>query len=90
MEGANDCWEGVSAAGELYKIPKCKAHAFAVSKDIKDAQNFGRALDPSDTVHQFCDDWQGLHNVRWLEKLDTKGGIVGWALIWGRAKHNLK
>ena len=62
-DGNDDHWEAVSPAGCLYRVPKTRAREFARHFEIKDDQNFPRALNPADTVHQFCEDWQAVVRV---------------------------
>ena len=47
-------------------------------------------MDPLHNDHQFVESWQGVHNVRFLEKLDDAGGVAGWELIWGQPKHTMR
>ena len=86
----DDVLPAVNAAAELYYVPRDRAHAFAVHFEVAHPQNFSRMLDPRDTGHHFVEDWQGLYNVRWLEKLGQSGDVMGWILIWGQPRHSLK
>jgi hypothetical protein len=80
-----DTFEPVSAAGELYDVPKHLSREFARSVGINEDQNFPRAMDPANEQYNWCEDWQPLHNVRWLEKVNN-GAAVEWIVIWGNSK----
>ena len=64
------------------------AHAASFAKQLKDAEqltdakNFARAMDPSELRYHFCDNWQGMNNVRFIEKVDKQSGkLLESALI---------
>jgi len=73
--------EPVSKDGRRYELPPSLARQFALQMNVAAGQNFPRAIDPSHTDHEFADGWQGLHNVRFLCKVDTEGAVVGRQLI---------
>ena len=82
--------EPVSAAGDYYEVPKELARAFARAMGIKDDQNFPRAINPAVTSWHFVEHWQGLYNLRWLEKVDMEDRAFEWALVWGQPRHSMK
>ena len=83
-------YEAVSPRGLRYNVPRSVSRAFAVHMKVKDDHNFPRAMDPHHDDHQFVEGWQGVHNVRFLEKLDGNGAVVGFELIWGQPKHTMR
>ena len=89
VDVADNCFEAVCASAEFYTVPKELARPFARAIGIKDDQNFPRAMDPNDTGHTFVEYWQGLYNVRWLEKVSVTGDVLGWMLIWGQPSHTM-
>ena len=82
--------EAVNSNGELFVVPAAFAYTFAVLKNVSDPQNFARAIDPSETSHQFCENWQGVHNVRFLEKVTPQGYVLEYDVIWGQPRHSMK
>jgi hypothetical protein len=90
MSTGDEVYEAVSAAGDYYCLPPPVAESFARIIGIKDHHNFPRALNPADTLHHFVEHWQGLYNLRWLEKLGPNGEVLEWMLIWGQPKHSMR
>ena len=82
-------YEAVNNRGELFVVPHNKRMPLPDGPKISDPQNFARAVDPHHTEHEFCEHWQGVHNVRFLEKLNG-GRVVDWVVVWGQPKHSMK
>ena len=88
--------EVVSPVGKRYQLLSLE-HASLFAKQLrdveqlKDAKNFPRAMDPSELRYHFCDNWQGIYNVRFIEKVDKQSGdVLESALIWGQPRHNMR
>ena len=73
--------EAVHQRGERYEVPESRdaenrAAAFARWAGVKETSgNFARVLDPAHADHQFCESWQGVHNVCFLEKTLSSGVV---------------
>ena len=89
---ADEILEAVDPAGRLFRVPRGKARRFARLVGISDTneQNFPRAMDPEHKEHHFVEDWQGLYNVQFLEKLDDFGNVIDSAVIWGQPYHSMQ
>ena len=88
--------EAVAPSGKRYRLHSLQ-HASSFAKqlqdanELKDAKNFSRAVDPSDLRFHFCENWQGIYNVRFVEKVDTQSGeLLESALIWGQPRHSMR
>ena len=77
--------EAVNEHGKLFVVPRDKAREFARWARVKEGQNFSRAVDPHHIDHQFCERWQGIHNVRFIEKV-SDDGVLEWMVVWGQPK----
>jgi len=78
-------YEAVNEHGERYLVPISKARQFARLKGVVDDHNWPRAVNPNVVEYQFCERWQGLHNVRFFERVGTDE----WVVVWGQPKHNM-
>ena len=82
--------EPVNADGRRYLLEMATASSFARHFKLNDAKNFPRAMDPSETRYHFCNHWQGLYHVRFIEKVNQQTGeLLGSELIWGQPKHSM-
>ena len=83
--------EAVDKGGWRYEFQNEAAAAeFAQEYGIDRPDNFARAISAARRDKHFCEGWQGLYNVRWLEKLDRDGNVVDYTHIWGVPRHSLK
>jgi hypothetical protein len=83
--------EPVAADGRRYLLKMELASPFARHFELSDAKNFPRAVDASDMRYHFCNHWQGMYHVRFIEKVNQQTGeLLESALIWGQPKHSMR